>query len=296
MRYAMMDKLRAKFALTELCEALDVCRSGYLARCKRPLSPRSRSNLELVSKMKTIHAHRHTRCYGSPRMTRQLRDEGSPCSENRVARLMRGNGLRARPRRPYRPRTTCPDHAAAPSPNLLAGAPLPTRPAQHLVSDITYIPTAEGWLYLAVVIDRFSRMILGWELSDSLNADSVVASLDKALATGKVAPGALFHSDRGCQYTSGQLRSRLASAGIIQSMSAKGCCYDNALAESFFASFKNEALPQSGQFETHRAASLAIFDYMECFYNRRRLHTSLGKTPPLTFLNRFFQNPNPSLN
>jgi transposase InsO family protein len=165
-----------------------------------------------------------------------------------------------------------------------------------LVSDITYIPTAEGWLYLAVVIDRFSRMILGWALSDSLHADLAVAALNKALATGMVAAGALFHSDRGCQYTAGQLRSALASAGLIQSMSAKGCCYDNALAESFFASFKNEALPVSGQFETHRQASLATFDYMESFYNRRRLHTSLGKIPPLICLDRFFQNLNTSLN
>jgi putative transposase len=291
-----MDTLRATFPITELCEALDVCRSGYLARCKRPLSPRSSANHTLLSKMKAIHTHRHTRCYGSPRMTQQLRDEGSLCSENRVARLMRQSGLRARPRRPFRPRTTSPDHAAAPSPNLLARADAPTRPAQHLVSDITYIPTAEGWLYLAVVIDRFSRMILGWKLSDSLHADVVVAALDKALATGLVGQEALFHSDRGCQYTAGQLRSRLASAGLIQSMSAKGCCYDNAFAESFFASFKNEALPQSGQFESHHAASLAVFDYIECFYNRRRLHTSLGNTPPLLFLNRFFQNHNPSLN
>jgi len=291
-----MDTLRATFAVNELCEALDVCRSGYLARCKRPLSPRASANQELLIKMQAIHSHRHTRCYGSPRMTVQLREQGSPCSENRVARLMRHNGLRARPRRPFRPKTTCPDHAAAPSPNLLALAPAPTAPAQHLQSDITYIPTAEGWLYLAVVIDRFSRMILGWKLSDSLHADLVVAALNKALATGLVAPGALFHSDRGSQYSAGQLRAALANAGLIQSMSAKGCCYDNALAESFFASFKNEALPEGGQFETAHAASVAVFDYIECFYNRRRLHTSLDRTSPLTFLNRFFQYLNPSLN
>jgi len=171
-----MDTLRDTFTVKELCEALDVGRSGYLARCKRPLSTRSRANLELLSKMKTIHAHRHTRCYGSPRMTRQLRHEGSPCSENRVARLMRQSGLHARPRRPFRPKTTSPDHAAAPSPNLLAAAEAPTRPAQHLQSDITYIPTAEGWLYLAVVIDRFSRMILGWKLSNCLHANLVVVN------------------------------------------------------------------------------------------------------------------------
>jgi hypothetical protein len=126
--------------------------------------------------------------------------------------------------------------------------------------------------------------------------DIVTAALDKTLATGPVSPGALFHSDRGCQYTSGQLRKRLAKADLLQSMSAKGCCYDNALAESFFASFKNEALPENGHFESHRTASRTVFDYIECFYNRRRRHTSLGGLSPLTFLNRFFQNQQPSLN
>jgi transposase InsO family protein len=137
---------------------------------------------------------------------------------------------------------------------------------------------------------------LGWKLSDSLQSDIVTAALDKTLARGPVAPGALFHSDRGCQYTSGQLRKRLARANLLQSMSAKGCCYDNAMAESFFASFKNEALPENGRFESHRTASRAVFDYIECFYNRRRRHTSLGGLSPLTFLNRFFQNQQPSLN
>ena len=245
-----MDTLRATFAVNELCEALDVCRSGYLARCKRPLSPRASANQELLIKMQAIHSHRHTRCYGSPRMTVQLREQGSPCSENRVARLMRHNGLRARPRRPFRPKTTCPDHAAAPSPNLLALAPAPTAPAQHLQSDITYIPTAEGWLYLAVVIDRFSRMILGWKLSDSLHADLVVAALNKALATGLVAPGALFHSDRGSQYSAGQLRAALANAGLIQSMSAR--------AAATTTPWPRASLPPSRTRLCRRAASLKL--------------------------------------
>jgi len=291
-----MSKLRVSYTLRELCAALDVSRSGYLAWKKRPLSARHRSNAQLLNQMKIIHAHRHTRCYGSPRMTWELRANGWSCSENRVAKLMRKNGLRARPRRPFRPKTTAPDHAAAPSPNLLAGAGAAQAPSQQLVSDITYIPTAQGWLYLAVVLDRFSRMVLGWKLSDSLHSDIVTAALDKALATGRVAPGALFHSDRGCQYSAGQFRKRLANTSLLQSMSAKGCCYDNATAESFFASFKNEALPEDGRFENHRTASRAVFDYIECFYNRRRRHTSLGGLSPLTFLNRFFQNQQPSLN
>jgi len=291
-----MNNLRVHYSLRELCAALEVSRSGYLAWKKRPPSVRHLSNAQLLNEMKIIHAHRHTRCYGSPRMTWELRANGWSCSENRVAKLMRKNGLRARPRRPFRPKTTAPDHAAAPSPNLLAEAGAAQAPAQHLVSDITYIRTAQGWLYLAVIIDRFTRMVLGWKLSGSLQSDIVTAALDKALARRLVAPGALFHSDRGCQYSAGQFRKRLANSNLAQSMSAKGCCYDNAMAESFFASFKNEALPEEGCFESHRTASRAVFDYIECFYNRRRRHTSLGGLSPLTFLNRFFQNQQPSLN
>ena len=287
-----MNTLRADFAITELCEALEVSRSGYCVRKKRPPSPRQRANDQLLDQMKAIH----TRVYGSPRMTQELHQAGHRCSKNRVARLMRKNGLRARARRPFRPKTTSPDHAACPSPNLLAAAGTPSAPAQQLVGDITYIPTSEGWLYLAVVIDRFTRTVLGWKLSRSLQSNLVIAALDKAVATGLVQKNALFHSDRGCQYTARAFRSRLKTAGLIQSMSAKGYCYDNAFAESFFASFKNEALPEDGSFQTHSAASTAIFDYIECFYNRRRLHTSLGGISPLTFLIRFFQNQNPSLN
>jgi putative transposase len=292
----LINTLRVNYTLKELCAALAVSRSGYLAWKTRLPSARECANRQLLTQIKIIHAHRHTRCYGSPRMTWELRANGWSCSENRIARLMRQNGLRARPRRPFRPKTTAQDHAAAPSPNVLAGAGAARTPAQHLLSDITYIPTAQGWLYLAVVIDRFTRMVLGWKLSGSLQSDLVTAALDKALATRLVAPGALFHSDRGCQYSAGQFRKRLAQAALLQSMSAKGCCYDNAMAESFFASFKNEALPENGRFETHRTAARAVFDYIECFYNRRRRHTSLGGLSPLTFLNRFFQNQQPSLN
>src|SRR5262249_48609817 len=153
-RYALMNKLRVNYTLKELCDALDVSRSGYFAWKKRPPSPRQISNARLVDEMKSIHAHHQTRSYGSPPMTLELRSKGLCCSENRVARLMRHCGLRVRPRRPFRPKTTSPDHAAAPSPNLLAGVEAATAPTQQLVSDITYIPTAEGWLYLAVVIDR----------------------------------------------------------------------------------------------------------------------------------------------
>ena len=291
-----MNKMRSNYSLRELCDCLEVSRSGYLAWKSRAPSAREQANDRLVSQMGLIHSHRHLKCYGSPRMTLELREQGLRCSENRVARLMRNKGLRARPRRPFRPKTTTPDHAAAPSPNLLSEAGAAHAPGQHLVSDITYVPTAQGWLYLAVVIDQFSRLIVGWKLGNSLHTNLVTAALDQALASGLVTPGSLFHSDRGSQYSAAQLRKLLINVKLVQSMSAKGYCYDNAMAESFFASFKNEALPQNGRFDNHLQASRAVFDYIECFYNRRRRHTSLGGIAPITFLNQFFQNQKPSLN
>jgi len=174
-----------------------VSRSGYHNVGKREPSKRRRANQQLLHQIRIIQSDRHTRCYGSPRMTRELRAVAIDCSENRVARIMRLNGLRARPRRPFRPKTTQRDHAAHPSPNLLSQAGSPSAPGAQLVSDITYIPTREGWLYLAIVIDLFSRAVLGWKLSDSLHADLVVDALTRAIHSGLVPRGAIFHSDRG---------------------------------------------------------------------------------------------------
>lgn len=288
--------MRDTYSITELCDALDVARSGYYAAAGRPPSQRHQQNQRLLNAMKPIHQHRHTRSYGSPRMTRELAAQGHACSENRVARLMRAEGLRARPRKPFRPRTTRPDHAAHPSPNLLAQAAPPTAPGQQIVSDITYIPTREGWLYLAVVIDLFSRAILGWKLAESMDASLVTTALRRALDTGMVASGALFHSDRGCQYTAGLTRDILNRAGLLQSMSAAGYCYDNAFAESAFASIKAELLEDGRPFPSKAAASTAVFDYMETFYNRKRLHGAIGFRSPYAFLENYFQSLNPSLN
>jgi putative transposase len=276
--------MRSDYPITELCNALAVSSSGYHAARQRQKSPRTIENAQLLKTMIAIHEHRHTRAYGSPRMTHELRARGYSASENRVARLMRQSGLRARPRRPYRPRTTRPDHAAHPSPNLLAQAAPPVTAGTHLVSDITYIPTREGWLYLAVVIDLYSRAILGWKIADSLHADVVTAALRRALHTGHIAPGAIFHSDRGCQYTAASTRDILHKHELRQSMSAAGYCYDNAFAESAFASLKAE-LPDAGQpFPSKQAARSALFDYIETFYNRRRRHTALGCLSPFDYL------------
>lgn len=288
--------MRANFHISELCEAFGVSQSGYHAAHTRPASQRENSNTQLLQPMKSIHLHRHTRCYGSPRMTHELRAQGHPCPENRVARLMRASALRARPRKPFRPKTTQPNHAAHPSPNLLARAASATAPGTHIVSDITCIPTLEGWLYLAVVIDLFSRSILGWKLSDSLHTEVVTRAIQQALDTGLVNKGSIFHSDRGCQYSAALTRELLARYALRQSMSAKGYCYDNAFAESAFASLKSELLDDGQPFDSKQSATTAVFDYLETFYNRKRRHSSLSYQSPCDFLNHFFQTQKPALN
>ena len=288
--------MRDQFVLSELCQALGVSRSGYHAARQPRSTARAHANQRLLEQMKAIHAHRHTRCYGSPRMTRELQTRGHGCSKNRVARLMRIHGLRARPRRPFRPRTTTPDHGAHPSPNLLAQAAPAAAPGVQLVSDITYIPTAEGWLYLAVVIDLFSRCVLGWKVSESLHSELVTAAIRRALDSGLVKKGAIFHSDRGCQYSAAITRDLLKRAGLRQSMSATGYCYDNAFAESAFASIKAELLADDQSFASRRAATTALFDYFECFYNRRRLHSALDYRSPDAFLDHYFHTLHSSLN
>ena len=288
--------MRDTYTISELCQALRVSKSGYHAARRRTPGPHQRSNERLLVAISEIHRHRHKRCYGSPRMTKELQDRGHACSPKRVARLMRVAGLRARPRQPFRPKTTRPDHAANPSPNLLAAADPPSAPGTHLVSDITYIPTREGWLYLAVVLDIFSRRILGWKVDETMQSSLVTTALRRAFDTGTVAKQAIFHCDRGSQYSSATTRQLLARFGWRQSMSALGYCYDNAFAESFFASLKTELLPEDGTFDSKAAARSAIFDYLEGFYNRHRLHSALGYLSPLTFLTRYFHNQQNQLN
>ena len=286
----MITTMKGSYSIKELCDALGVSRGGYHAARARPVAPRLAANEKLLVRMQAIHSHRHTRAYGSPRMTKELQNSGSPCSVNRVARVMRMAGLRVQARSPYRPKTTQVDHAAAPSPNLLAQTGPAEKPGTHLVSDITYIPTREGWLYLAVVIDLFSRAILGWSVAETMHATLVTDALGRAIDSGQVTRGALFHSDRGCQYSATLTRSCLARHGLRQSMGAKGYCYDNAFAESCFASIKSEVLDQGRPFASKQAARTALFDYLACFYNRKRLHSSLGYLSPQNFLDLHFQS------
>jgi transposase InsO family protein len=284
------------YAIAELCDAFGVSRSGYYAAQCAPEGARAREERRLVEEMRKIHADRHTRSYGSPRMVAELGERGLPCSENRAARLMSKHGIDARQKAAFRPKTTVADPSRQPAPNLLADCTEPSAPGEAYASDITYVATREGWLYLAVVLDLYSRKVAGWALAEHMEARLVTSALCRAVGVIRPAPAALFHSDRGCQYTSGAMRKHLELLGMTQSMSAKGYCYDNAKSESFFATLKREAFPDDCCFDTKAGARRAIFDYLETFYNRRRRHSSLGNISPEEFINRHFQNQKTRLN
>jgi putative transposase len=293
----MINEMReADYNISELCDAFGVSKSGYYAAKAAPEGNRARERRRILEEMEAVHGERHTRCYGSPRMAVELTERGLPCSENRAARLMHEHGINAQQKAAFRPKTTVADPTKRPAPNLLKDAAQPSGPGQIYVSDITYVATRDGWLYLAVVMDLFSRKIAGWALADHMETRLVTGALDRATSVIPPSAAALFHSDRGCQYTSKSMRKRLALLGITPSMSAKGYCYDNAKSESFFATIKREAFPEDCCFDTKSEARRAIFDYLETFYNRRRRHSSLGNISPEEFLKRHFQNQQSDLN
>jgi putative transposase len=294
----MINEMREEgYQVTELCAAFELSKSSYYAARKRPPSKRAKENEVIVSKIKEIHEDRHLKVYGSPRMTTELQVEhGLSCSENRVARLMAKNGLQARYKAAFRPKTTTQDPTQKASPNILANTEPPSAPGQVCVSDITYVATREGWLYLAVVIDLYSRAVVGWSVAETMHTFLVTSALAKAMSNLPQGTRPLFHSDRGCQYTSKAFRKVIALYGLPQSMSAKGYCYDNAANESFFASLKRESFPEDCCFDTKAKARRTIFDYLEVFYNDKRRHSSLGNVSPETFLNQHFKTQKTHLN
>ncbi len=291
----MIDSMRKNFNIKELCEAFKVSPSSYYAWKQAKPTKRLLEEKKIIEAIKTIHSHRHMKSYGSPRMTEELKSQGFRCGRHRVAPLMRAQGIFVRPRKAFRPRTAKVDETARIAPNHLAEACEPNAPGQQLVSDITYLRTKQGWLYLSIIVDLFSRAIVSWDLSDSLAAQSVGKAIKKAQENGSMQKGCLFHSDRGCQYTSDYVRKTLGQS-IRQSMSAKGYCYDNAFAETCFATIKAEMLPDSQIFESKLAARRAVFDYIETFYNRTRRHSSLGQISPLQFLQLYNEQQNIHLN
>jgi putative transposase len=263
-----------------MCEALEVSASGYYAWASRPDSPTDQWRRELVGAIEEVHAEVKQR-YGSPRMTAELKARGHACSENTVARLMSARGIRARAPRRF-VRTTDSNHRLPVAPNVLDRCFDPEGPNESWCADITYIPTHEGWLYLAVVEDLFSRMVVGWSMAESMESRLVVDALEMALVRRRPRVGLLAHSDRGSQYASDHYQRVLASEGIVCSMSGVGQCWDNAPVESFFGRLKCELAPDE-VFATRGQARAVLFEYLEVFYNRVRRHSSLGFLSPAEF-------------
>ena len=264
-----------------LCVVFAVSRSGYYAWAQAAGSARERRDRELRAKIAVVY-QQSRQTYGSPRVTIELQTQGEQVGRHRVARLMRQDGLRGRQKRRYRVRTTDSRHSHPIAPNRLATQPVPSQPDQVWVSDLTYVPTGEGWLYVAGVLDRCSRCLVGWAMGATLDTAVPLAALMMALRKRKPAAGLVHHSDRGVQYASADYRSALAAHGLVASMSRKGNCYDNAVMEAFWSSLKNE-LVHRRHFATRAEARTAIFDYIEAFYNRTRRHSSLGYQSPLDY-------------
>lgn len=280
MRYQFIADHQRQFPTVHLCRLLQVSPAGYYAWCTRPESARSRADRELTERIRAIHkASRAT--YGWRRVHAELCAQGHPCSRKRVARLMRQAGLQARRRRPRRVRTTDSRHGFDVAPNLLAEAPEVTGPDQVWVSDITYLRTDEGWLYLATVLDLYSRRIVGWSLQATLERSLTLDALAMAVGRRHPRPGLLHHSDRGSQYACHDYQDALRRHGMLPSMSRRGDPYDNAAQESFFGRLKEE-LPRE-RWATRAEARREVFEYLEVFYNRHRRHSSLHYLPPVDF-------------
>jgi len=284
MKYAFIKQYRQQYPVGKMCQVLGVARSGYYHWLKRGPSRWQKENAIILQQIRTIYQSRHYHSYGSPRIAKLLKAQGYRCSRARIARLMRANGLRSSIKRRYRV-TTNSSHRELISPNLLEQRFKVATANRVWVSDITYIWTAQGWSYLTIVMDLYNREIIGWSFSSALNSRStVIESLLQALSKRRPQRGLIFHSDRGVQYTAKEFRRLLKLYGMRQSMSGKGNCYDNAVAESFFHTVKTEHVFLHS-YKTREEAKLKLFDYIELFYNRNRLHSALGYQSPINFLN-----------
>jgi transposase InsO family protein len=284
MKYQFIEQNKQEFPIVVMCRVLGVSESGFYAWRKRPESPHARKDADLTTQIQALFVHARG-LYGSPRIFADLKDLGVRTSRKRVARLMRANGLDAR-RKPWSPMTTKsnPKHSFAP--NLLQQDFTASRPNAKWTGDITYVPTREGWLYLAVMLDVFSRRVIGWAMSSRCDELLVETAFNMAVARRKPRPGLLHHTDRGSQYTSQAYQQLLSQVEITVSMSGKGNCYDNAMTESFFGTVKDECVHRT-VFPTREDARRSLFEYLEVFYNRQRRHSSLEYLSPVQFEQRW---------
>jgi putative transposase len=283
----VIQQMKSIHCLTDMADALVVSKSGFFAHQRKEERPRAQQDKQLSNAIEPIFvASRRT--YGSPRIMHALRRSGWRCGKNRIARLMRSRGLRAKQKRRFRPKTTQSDHKLPVAPNWLAKVPKPDRPGQIWLADITFIQTEEGWLYFSGILDHCSRRCVAWHADNSLESSLVATTWKKACTNHQLEPGLLHHSDRGVQYASTQFQSLLHSRGAAASMSRKGNPYDNAIMESFFATLKTECFENQIP-KSRREAKLILFDYIETFYNRYRLHSSLGYQSPLEFEKAFIR-------
>jgi putative transposase len=280
-RFVFIAAEKASYPVTLLCEVLEVTRSGFYAWLARPpTSPKSIADAQLLIEIKAA-MKRGRGTYGSPRVHRELRTRGIHVSRKRIERLMRENDLAARQKRRF-VHTTDSRHAHPIAPNVLERKFDVQQPNQAWVGDVTYIPTAEGWLYLAVLLDLFSRRVVGWATSATNDRELVLRALDQALRTRRPSHGLVHHTDRGSPYASDDYRRVLAAHAIVASMSGTGDCYDNAVAESFFATLKAEHVDHE-DFASHDAGNASLGDYIENFYNCARRHSHVGYVSPIEF-------------
>jgi putative transposase len=278
MSFRFIEDHRDTYPVRLMCAVLEVSPAGYYAWRERPVSARATSNSTLLAEIRQVH-HDSGQRYGSPRVHAALRTQGRGASRGRIERLMRRYGIRAIMARPRRVRTTDSRHDLPIAPNLIARDFTAAAPNRVWLADITYIPTAEGWLYLAAVMDLFSRKIVGWAMRNHMQVELTSSALTMAVRQQRPGAGLIHHSDRGVQYASRQYRAALAAAGVTASMSRKADCYDNAPMESFFHTLKTE-LVHHRDYKTRAEAQRDIFAFIEGFYNRTRLHSAIGYIAP----------------
>lgn len=282
MKFAFIEEHRTVWPIGMQCHVLRVSRSGYYAWRKRPISARDQRREDLIQRIRAIHQQPHQNTYGAPRVQKELAADGHRCNRKTVAKCMKQAGIQARTVKTFRVNTTDSQHSHPVAENIVDRNFSPSQKNQTWVADITYIPTAEGWLYLAAVLDLFTRKVVGWSMSERSDSRLVVDALEMAIQRAVPGQGLVAHSDRGVQYASEHYQTLLRKQGITCSMSRKGNCWDNAPMESFFATLKKE-LVHHQHYETRDQARHSLFEYIEVFYNRVRLHSALDYQSPLQF-------------